>query len=104
MLKSILVSLILTTPLYAADTVSASRQQELGNMLIQDCGSCHGLKMDGGLGPPLRPSNLAGMSVETISAIILYGRPSTPMPAWNPLLSPADAKWLATQLLQGVPQ
>jgi cytochrome c55X len=104
MLKSILLSLILSMPLHAADPVTASRQLELGNMLIQDCGSCHGLKMKGGLGPPLQPADLASMSIEAISTIILYGRPSTPMPAWNPLLSPADAKWLATQLLQGVPQ
>ena len=105
-LKSLLLlpGLILSVPVYSDSNISTSRQQDLRNLLIQDCGSCHGLKMKGGLGPPLQPADLASMSIEAISTIILYGRPSTPMPAWNPLLSPADAKWLATQLLQGVPQ
>ena len=96
----LLLSLILSAPLHADGHISASRQQDLRNLLIQDCGSCHGLRMKGGLGPALLPSTLAGKPAETISAIILDGRPGTAMPAWRPLISPAEARWLASLLLQ----
>ena len=88
----------------AADVSSAElpeqRRAELLNLLLQDCGSCHGLRMKGGLGPALLPSTLVGKPAEVISAIILDGRPGTAMPAWRPLISPDEALWLATQLLQ----
>ena len=95
------LSLFLSVSLPADDGISAGRQQELRNMLVQDCGSCHGFTMDGGLGPALLPSMLRGKSVETISKVILDGRPATPMPAWRPLLSPVEARWLASLLLKG---
>ena len=102
MLKSLLLlfSLILSVPVYSDSNISTSRQQDLRNLLIQDCGSCHGLRMKGGLGPALLPSTLAGKPAEVISAIILDGRPGTAMPAWRPLISPDEALWLASQLLQ----
>ena len=102
MLKSLLLplSLILAPPVYSDSNISTSRQQDLRNLLIQDCGSCHGLRMKGGLGPALLPSTLVGKPAEVISAIILDGRPGTAMPAWRPLISPDEALWLATQLLQ----
>ncbi len=102
MLKSLLLlfSLILSVPVYSDSNISTSRQQDLRNLLIQDCGSCHGLRMKGGLGPALLPSTLVGKPAEVISAIILDGRPGTAMPAWRPLISPDEALWLASQLLQ----
>ena len=101
-LKSLLLlpGLILSVPVYSDSNISTSRQQDLRNLLIQDCGSCHGLRMKGGLGPALLPSTLVGKPAEVISAIILDGRPGTAMPAWRPLISPDEALWLATQLLQ----
>ena len=93
------LSMLFSAALYAADDISASRQQDLRNLLVQDCGSCHGLQMKGGLGPALLPSTLHGKSAEYISAIILDGRPGTAMPAWRPLLSPLEADWLARLLL-----
>ena len=33
--------------------IPPERMAELGNLLEQDCGSCHGLQRAGGLGPPL---------------------------------------------------
>ncbi|HYG42204.1 MAG TPA: cytochrome c, partial [Bordetella sp.] len=36
------------------------RQGQLEHLLRQDCGSCHGLRMTGGLGPPLTRQALAG--------------------------------------------
>lgn len=84
----------------AADLISASRQQDLKNLLIQDCGSCHGLQMKGGLGPALQASDLQDKSMAYISSIILDGKPGTAMPAWRPLISPEEARWLAELLLR----
>lgn len=95
------LSLLLSASLCADDSISAGRQQELRNMLVQDCGSCHGFTMKGGLGPALLPSNLHGKSLEYISQVILDGRPATPMPSWRPVLSPVEARWLASLLLKG---
>ena len=36
-----------------------ARQAELLHLLRHDCGSCHGLTLKGGLGPPLLPATLA---------------------------------------------
>ena len=95
------LSLVIMAPLAADDDISSSRQQELRNLLVQDCGSCHGLTMRGGLGPALLPSVLQDKSAEYISSVILYGRPGSAMPAWRSLLSPAEARWMADRLLQG---
>jgi cytochrome c55X len=95
------LSLLIMAPLAANDDISSSRQQELSNLLVQDCGSCHGLTMRGGLGPALLPTVLQGKSSEYISSVILNGRPGSAMPAWRSLLSPAEARWMADRLLQG---
>ena len=95
------LSLLMVAPLAASDDISSSRQQELSNLLVQDCGSCHGLTMRGGLGPALLPTVLQGKSSEYISSVILNGRPGSAMPAWRALLSPAEARWMADRLLQG---
>ena len=72
-------------------------------MVIHDCGSCHGLTMQGGLGPDLRPVTLAGTPPEALARIILDGIPGTAMPPWRPLLSEAEAAWIADYLLKGTP-
>lgn len=95
------LSLALSFTLLADSTISDSRKQVLLNLLVQDCGSCHGLKMKGGLGPALLPSALNGKPAEFITATILDGRPGTAMPAWRPLLTPAEAEWLTMVLLEG---
>ena len=71
------------------------RAAELRNMLSHDCGACHGMRLTGGLGPPLTPETLAGKSAPALAAIIRHGVPGTPMPAWEALLSAEDARWLA---------
>ena len=43
----------------APPSLSDERQAELRNFLVQDCSSCHGLRMAGGLGPPLGPAAIA---------------------------------------------
>ena len=95
------LSLLIMAPLAANEDISSNRQQELRNLLVQDCGSCHGLTMRGGLGPALLPTVLQGKSAEYISSVILNGRPGSAMPAWRSLLSPAEARWMADRLLQG---
>jgi cytochrome c55X len=97
---SLLGLLITATAVVAAPT--PERQIELRRLLIQDCGSCHGLTLKGGLGPALLPADLAAKPADFLAAVILYGRPGTPMPPWRPFLSDADAAWLAQQLREGV--
>lgn len=95
-------SLLLALAVHAGGDIGAERERELENLLIQDCGSCHGLQMKGGLGPALRPENLAGKSASYLSETILTGRGGSAMPAWDAILSPAEARWIANRLLEGV--
>lgn len=80
---------------------AAARRTELVRLVRQDCGSCHGLTLKGGLGPALTPEALAGKPVEGLRATILSGRPGTPMPPWRPFLSEAEVEWLVEALRQG---
>jgi cytochrome c55X len=81
--------------------LDAVREAALADLVRQDCGSCHGLSLKGGLGKPLRPEALAGADVDGIASIILDGVPGTPMPPWRGLISPEEAKWIAAQLKKG---
>ncbi|MEO3427406.1 cytochrome c [Pelagibius sp. CAU 1746] len=87
-------------PATAAE-LAPGRAAELERLVLQDCGSCHGLTLKGGLGSDLRPESLAGKPVETLTAIVLDGVPGTPMPPWRPLLSEEEARWIANYLLNG---
>ena len=84
-----------------ADELPAGRAAELAHLVANDCGSCHGLTLAGGLGPDIRPAALAGRSPEFLVATILDGRPGTAMPPWRPLLTEAEAAWIAGYLLEG---
>jgi cytochrome c55X len=77
------------------------RQRELLELLHQDCGSCHGMRLTGGLGPPLTAGALREMPFESVVATIQSGRPGTPMPPWRRFLSDGEAHWLAARLLEG---
>lgn len=77
------------------------RQQELLYLLEQDCGSCHGLTLKGGLGPALLPQMLADKSDDMLIDTILYGRPGTPMPPWSFQITPDEARWLVGRLRTG---
>jgi cytochrome c55X len=85
----------------AAAEVSPDRAAELERLVVQDCGSCHGLTLKGGLGPDIRAATLAGRPVEGLTAIVLDGVPGTAMPPWHPLLTEAEARWIANYLLNG---
>lgn len=82
---------------------SSARQVELLNLVRQDCGSCHGLWLGGGLGLPLTPEALREKSPEALKAVILHGRNGTTMPPWNPFLTDAEAGWIVQMLMKGLP-
>ena len=73
----------------------------LSHLVRQECGSCHGLALTGGLGAPLTPERLAPWSRDQVAAIILNGIPGSPMPPWRALISETDARWIADVLKQG---
>ena len=83
---------------------SRERQRELVHMVRQDCGSCHGMRLTGGLGPALQSERLKDWPLEALVATIHDGRPGTPMPGWAPLLSYDDTVWIARQLQRGFPE
>ena len=83
---------------------AVERQQELVRMVRQDCGSCHGLRLTGGLGPALTPEALADKPLESMVSTIYRGRPGTPMAPWSAMLSEQDALWIAQQLFAGFPE
>ncbi len=102
-----LVSSFLCSSLVLADespTPSLERSRELVRMVRQDCGSCHGLTLRGGLGPALLPEALRDKSPAGLKYTILFGRPGTAMPPWQPFLSEAEADWIVAQLLRGFPE
>lgn len=83
---------------------SAARAQQLIHMVRQDCGSCHGMTLRGGLGPALTPQALQGKPLESLVATILRGRAGTPMPPWQRFMSEAEAGWIVERLLDGFPE
>lgn len=89
-------------PAVAGD--AAPDAARLTALVRQDCGSCHGLTLRGGLGKPLTVDGLRGWERDQIVAVILDGVPGTPMPPWRPLLTEADARWIADHLKQGTLQ
>lgn len=104
MIKTLLhtVSLMLISGNVLATEITPSRQSELIHLLKQDCGSCHGMTLKGGLGPALLPVQLEGKSTDYLVMTILEGHPETAMPGWKTMLSADDALWLANKIKQGV--
>ncbi len=88
----------------AAQAPDPARAAELVRLVRQECGSCHGMRLGGGLGPALTPQALADKPAESLVATILQGRPGTPMPPWRAMLGDADAHWIVAELLRGFPE
>lgn len=78
-----------------------ARRDVLLHRLKHDCGSCHGMTMKGGLGPPLLPASIAGKSDEDLATVIRKGLPGTPMPPWDFEISQDEALWLVHRLREG---
>ena len=88
----------------ASDTVlPAARQTQLVRMVRQDCGSCHGIQLTGGLGPALTRERMADTPLDSLTAVIYHGRPGTPMPGWKTMLTEPEAAWIAQRLQTGFP-
>jgi cytochrome c55X len=100
-LVGVLTASLLASGAAAADPLPA-RQAELLDLLLQDCGSCHGLTLKGGLGPALLPKTLAGKDADGLAQLVLQGVPGTPMPPWAPELTAGEARWLVARLQEGV--
>ena len=96
----LLTALPVTHP--SAEPLSIKRQQELAYLVRQDCGSCHGMTLKGGLGSALLPENLKDSEAEILAGIILDGIPETPMPPWRGLLKENEAMWIAKALKKGL--
>jgi cytochrome c55X len=93
-------ALLMAAPLCVAQ--QQLRNAELENMLIQDCGSCHGLTFKGGLGPALLPDTLHNKSRDFLIQTVLQGRSNTAMPGWKNLLSEQEAAWMIDELINGI--
>lgn len=98
----LLVCSMVVSALAATDGIAPARKRELHNLVLQDCGSCHGLTLKGGLGKSLLPADLSPFPDEVVAAVILDGVRGTPMPPWRGLLSEDEALWIARQLKEGV--
>ena len=100
---ALFVCLVIPQAIQAADP-APERMRELVRMVRQDCGSCHGLTLRGGLGPALLPEALRDKPAESLRYTVLLGRPGTPMPPWNAFMTEAEADWIVRQLMQGFPE
>ena len=95
------VTLLLSLSAHAVEPPAAARASEIVGIVTQDCGSCHGLTLKGGLGPALLPETLADKPAALLSATIINGRPGTAMPPWRPFFSDAEVDWIVEQLKAG---
>ena len=85
-----------------ASELTSEREAQLVHMVKQDCGSCHGMTLKGGLGPTLLPKAMNKLPLEAIKSTILHGRPGTAMPEWKSILTEQEAMWISQQLQQGI--
>ena len=96
---------LLLTPLVntvAQNTqISTERKKELVYMVQQDCGSCHGMTLKGGLGPSLLPKRMSVLPKNYLIEAVTHGREGTPMPPWEPILSTNEIAWIVEQLQLG---
>jgi len=99
-LVSFVAIIALTTTVWGTD-LSEARKAELAYLVRQDCGSCHGMTLKGGLGSALTSERLADEDTEALAAIILHGIPGKPMPPWSGLIEDNEALWIAEALQKG---
>lgn len=100
-LVALAILLALAGPVVAGQRgggVAPERARALEHLVRQDCGSCHGLALSGGLGPDIRGPALATLDSATLAAVILDGRAGTAMPPWRPFLTEAEALWIVAYL------
>ncbi|HEX8962703.1 MAG TPA: cytochrome c [Rhodocyclaceae bacterium] len=88
----------------AAGTPAPERQAELVRLVREDCGSCHGMRLTGGLGSPLTAQALREKPAESLVATVMQGRPGTAMPPWQGMLTEGDVRWIVARLMAGFPE
>ena len=88
---------------WAEESIRPERQAEIVRLVRNDCGSCHGGKLKGGLGPSLQPESLRDKVPESLRETILHGRAGGAMPPWSDFLTEEEADWIVNQLLKGFP-
>lgn len=98
MLANLLLTILLFSPSFIFAKEIAS--EKLIHILKHDCGSCHGMLLNGGLGSSLEKETLKNKSWQNLKFIILHGRPGTAMPAWKSILKDEEAEWIAKYLTQ----
>lgn len=82
--------------------LTSEKQSALLHLIKQDCGSCHGMRLTGGLGPDLTSSRMRQLGEKNISTVIKYGRPGTAMPPWRAILNDDEIAFISEQLVRGV--
>lgn len=100
MKRIFIISLLLISQTALAD-INQARKMELHDLVLEDCGACHGLTLKGSLGPSLLPSALHGKSRKYLLTTILDGHKNTAMPAWRGVLNKEEAAWIVKQLTNG---
>jgi cytochrome c55X len=94
------IGVLASASLLAAEPPN-QRQAELTHLVRQDCGSCHGMTLKGGLGPALTRDALRDKPAESLVVTVLYGRPGTAMPPWRDFVNEVEAAWIVRQLQEG---
>jgi cytochrome c55X len=97
---TLLLSLLAALSMAADNQLSGERQTELIYLLRQDCGSCHGMRLSGGLGPSLLPGDLQGKPAAYLRHVIARGSPNSAMPPWEHILTPAEIDFIVYYLTQ----
>lgn len=92
-MKKFLFLLLVSGSCFAVEP-SPERQIELRDLVKNDCGACHGLLLQGGLGSPLNPEDLVQKSDDYLIDTITNGRTGTAMPPWKPFLNQDEIVWL----------
>lgn len=95
---------LLLLPALIVHADDQGKSAALTRMVRQDCGSCHGMSLQGGLGSPLTVAALRDKPADSLIATILHGRPGTAMPGWKSMLSEGDARWIVARLQEGFPE
>lgn len=95
-----LLRLILFLATLSANNIYASK--DLKFLIQQDCGSCHGLQLKGGLGPALSKELMKTKTDQFLFLTIKEGRAGTAMPPWKSLLSDEEINKIVQYLKEGL--
>ncbi|MCL3882706.1 cytochrome c [Marivita sp. GX14005] len=99
--RPLVLSLVAALATGAGAAETPRDAEALKHFVHQDCGSCHGLSLKGGLGPDIRAKALEHYDPEVLREVILGGIPGTAMPPWRPLLTDPEIDWIVDYLMTG---